>query len=288
MYKPITTIFSFTTILYLIAGFMLSSCNSNYIDSETDWSKENLKDQVKFIRTTIYSAIIDNDTVLRGEEIRPKDEFFDKNGYRKEILKFYSGGILNQKELYTYDRHGRLLTKKVYTVDNYIRFRVDHKYNKLGNETEVYYYDYKDSITSRIVYKYDDLNQKSEESNYIHGDSLAYRKTFRNGENGIRVEEYVYNSDGGLSHYTRYKYDVHGNETELKYFNPDGTANMIIKYHYDDSQNLTDEVFFRPDSLIARWNYEYQFDNRGNWISQTRFMNNNALDIFERQIEYYK
>ncbi|MCZ2100477.1 MAG: hypothetical protein LC107_02940 [Chitinophagales bacterium] len=276
------------TVFFVGFALIWSSCKNDYTYQPTDWSKEKLIGEVSKITTTIFSAINENDTVIRGEAIRPIEDFYNPQGYKTEIFKYYSGGALNQKELYTYDKYGFMLTKKVYNAENNLRFRTEHKYDNRGNQTEVIYYDYRDNITSRVVYFYDFSDNMIEEISYIHGDSLAYKKTFKNNENGLKVEEYVYNSEEEIGHYTRYKYDSHGNETELKYFNPDGTANMIIKYHYDKYQNITDEVFYRPDSLIARWNYEYRFDDRGNWISKTRFMNNNGLDIFERKIEYYK
>lgn len=276
------------TCICISMGISMEGCVNNGTPVESDWKKENLKDKVKYIRTVIYSASNNKDTVIRGEEIRPNEEFYNNSGMKTEIIKYYSEGLVNQKEAYEFDKSFRLINKKVYTADNHLRFRVQYTYDANGNETEVVYYDYKNTVTNKMLFTYDSFNHKIEEVNYINGDSLAYRKTFKNDQNGRKIEEFVYNSNGELGHTTKYKYDAHGNETELKYFNPDKTANMIIKYHYDTGQNRTDEVFYRPDSLIARWNYEYIFDDKGNWTTKTRFMNNNALDIFERKIEYFK
>ena len=287
MHKSLIARLPIIITVFLGSALIWSSCNNDYT-YHTDWNKDKLSGKVSMIKTTIYSAINENDTVIRGEEIRPTEEFYDKHGLKIKVLKYYSGGMLNQKELYTYDQYRRIISKKVYNADDHLRFRTEHKYDRNSNETEVTYYDFKDRITSKVLYRYDESNYKIEEISYVHGDSLAYRKTFKNDANGMRTEEYVFNSENETGHYTRYKYDSNGNETELKYFNPNGTANMIIKYHYDKYQNITDEVFYRPDSLIARWNYTYRFDDRDNWISKTRFMNNNGLDIFEREIEYYK
>ncbi len=288
MYKSLIARLPIFISVFIGSVLIWSSCNNDYTHQPTDWNKDKLSGKVSMIKTIIYNIINENDTIIRGEEIRSTEVFYDKHGLKIKILKYYSGGVLNQKELYTYDKNRRIISKTVYNADDHLRFRTEHQYDRNGNGIAVTYYDYKDKVTSKVLYKYDELNHKIEEMSFIHGDSLAYKKTFKNDEKGFKVEEFVYNSEEEIGHFTKYRYDSNGNETELKYFNPNGTANMIIKYHYDKYQNITDEIFYRPDSLIAHWNYTYRFDERDNWISQSRFMNNNGLDIFEREIEYYE
>ncbi|MBQ6069760.1 MAG: hypothetical protein IJK84_09665 [Bacteroidales bacterium] len=66
-----------------------------------------------------------------------------------------SVGVVETRSLQSYDRHGRPMRKEVYTVDEYLLFTEDNRYDRHGNRIRCVQTTYdEDGRPDRVVYKY--------------------------------------------------------------------------------------------------------------------------------------
>ena len=66
-----------------------------------------------------------------------------------------SAGVVETRTLQSYDRHGRPLRKEVYTVDEYLLYTEDNRYDTHGNRIRCTQTTYdEDGNPTRTIYKY--------------------------------------------------------------------------------------------------------------------------------------
>lgn len=66
-----------------------------------------------------------------------------------------STGVVETRTLQSYDKQGRPVRKEVYTVDEYLLYTEDNRYDRHGNRTRCTQTTYdEDSRPTRTVYKY--------------------------------------------------------------------------------------------------------------------------------------
>ena len=71
-----------------------------------------------------------------------------------------SVGVVETRTLQSYDKMGRPVRKEVYTVDEYLLYTEDNRYDRHGNRTRCIQTTYdEDSNPTRTVYKYRYLKQ---------------------------------------------------------------------------------------------------------------------------------
>lgn len=62
----------------------------------------------------------------------------------------------------------------------------------------------------------------------------------------------------------------------------------ITNYYYDDQGLLTKVEYIQPkENKKTLIGFEYEFDKKGNWIKQTKSLNDKKLYVWTREIEYY-
>ena len=106
---------------------------------------------------------------------------------------------------------------------------------------------------------------------------------------GNQTERNGYYSDGSLSNKWTYKHDDKGNQIERIGYDSDGSFFNKWTYKDDDNGNLIESniIYDSDGSLSFKYNYEYTYDEKNNWIKCIEFINDIPLEIVEREIEYF-
>ena len=62
-----------------------------------------------------------------------------------------------------------------------------------------------------------------------------------------------------------------------------------LKYKYD-KENIVElivtEIFDKP--ITTKCSFEYKFDDKNNWIEQSKYINGKKLYVWKRKIIYYE
>ena len=116
---------------------------------------------------------------------------------------------------------------------------------------------------------------------------MSFSRDISYNERGNRTEEYHYGSDGSLWRKRIYKYDAKGNILESLNYSYRGLQSKI-QYDYDGRSNLTSaKMQYYNGSDNQSYIYKYTFDNKGNWISKTTYLNTIPKTLIEREITYF-
>ncbi|GJM51020.1 sugar-binding protein [Capnocytophaga catalasegens] len=255
----------------------------------------NLKGNVKTFKLTPYKAVDYFGKIIKGN----KQDFwngdvvivFDQEGFKTETNRYNKIGQLSQKVIYKYDEQGKRTTRDVYNSFGKVQVKFlyvyDDKGNKVAynsysptgelNDTYSYVNDEKGRILeelwtksdksfgSKYTYKYDPkTNHLIETCQYTKSETEIDNCTRYkyNNKTGLITEIEIYNSENVLIRKTVISYDEKGNEKSLKNFNKDG-------------------------DFIDEKEYSYVYDNNGNWIERTEYVNQFPKSIIEREITYY-
>jgi hypothetical protein len=190
-------------------------------------------------------------------------------------------GKVQQQRLILYDENGYRTKEVTYTdfeeITSPFRLagtRISYQYDKKGNRSETIVYDPSNGQPVRFV-----------------------RGVFEHNNSGNRVKETVYGrsktsgSESIVEIYT-HEYDVNEKRISTTY---SGVGEGIMKWEYvnDEKGNPKEISYYKDKLLYARESYEYEFDEKGNWIKKVVSHWNKRKGLYElqevkyRRIEYY-
>jgi hypothetical protein len=290
--------------------------------AKNDWTKQNLKDQVKSVTDTIYKAVeksgvLEKDNLLSTHNCLFNEMGFDLGeGYKKQgkitsqfTCKYDSRNNLAEKEIYkdeklsfrettTYDEKNNPLEKitlknsRNYNSTDSLKKKDDHytyKYDAAGNIIEI-----SENIDGvlwvRFVNIYDGgVNIVKQNIYYPQKPASNNIGFFKYDAQGNQVEKDCFNADSVLVYKFTDKYDAQGNHTESAIYRRGDTLQYKEMMTYDDRGNVTRVVTFRTESATdSDHSYEFKkFDSKGNWHEQVQYSNGKPETITERTIEYY-
>mgnify|MGYP002406142762 CR=1 FL=1 len=180
----------------------------------------------------------------------------DGDGNPKDISQFGYSGLIQQKEIFSYDSDDNL--------EEYARY-VD---NGGGSPT------LNSSLSSATLAR--------------NKNNLVLLRTYRNDSQGNPLELKEFDNKESLLSRKTFQYDAQGNPLELIEY--DGKGNVLGKKvcTYDAHGNTTRVVNFLPDGTIrSTIRTEYQMDATGNWIRKNIFLNDQVAEVHQRNIEYF-
>lgn len=272
------------TSILLLAATTLSAQNN----TPTDWQLANLKGKVKTIRTIPYSVQIKEDKVVKAPIANGSE--FDKmpnlNNYQKD---FNPQGYLTQEILYQND-------------------------DKFYNRTE-YYYTPNDKLfetrynSDKTYYAYNPDGYLVKVATYSPGGFLKYHHTNEVNPEGKVLKREIYQSNQLINIIT-YTYNKKGNPTQIRTENSSGELVSTEETKYNKHQRpvrikISDEKNKSPYVITQKYNaqgdciwfqvagkqlstYQYIYDDQGNWISMTTFVDGKPEQIIERTLQYYE
>ena len=247
----------------------------------------------------VKDGIAKKDTILFSETgNKIKDFSVNSVGvfYYKYNFKYnYSGKLVEKtnfrddtKETYTYDSLGKLIDRYRYYLDT-LPYHDIFKYDKKGNNIGLYAYDPYGISGEKYFFSYNVNGNIIEQQNYDSQGICWSKIIFKYDKLGKLIEESGYNRNGSLDSKAIYKYDNNGNSLKnYFYFYEDHKIRRTSTTEFDAKGNEIKEIFYNSDgTLDYMYTYKYVYDNNGNWINKTDFLNNNIQTLIERQIIYY-
>jgi hypothetical protein len=266
-------------VVYIMI-FTLVGCGYKRAKTGNDWSPEirKLNGEVKSVKTAIYQEEQLSQTLISS---------YDRSGNKTETLIYGEKGELTQIYRYVYDNRGNLIVRSSYHPNG----------NQIQKDT--YSYDSKGKLIENVrnnffqqqhTTVYLDYDKKGREQKLTHCDSdgniLAVR-SYSYGRQGNKNEVF---EDMELETRSCYSsvYDSNGNEIESKELDSEGNIVNKLVSEYDHHDQVTERISYRADGSLIRYkSYEYQYDQKQNWIKKTEYQDSIPLSISIREIEYY-
>lgn len=221
-------------------------------------------------------------------------KYDDKNKATRWDFKF-ENTTENSITTFKYDGKGNKIEENEVANDKKYSGRMVYKYDGKGNEIEETSYSTDGKVTGITTFKYDDKGYQIEWVSKKGDGQLTWKLTCRYDNNGNKIEGASYHSEMGPDYHWTEKNDNKGRLTERTTYKPGGGIKEITKYKYDDWDNTIESIAYNPDGSIdtAGWNSftEFEYDNKGNAIKETRYKMKNGkkvmTEIAERKLEYY-
>lgn len=167
------------------------------------------------------------------------------------------------------------------------------KFDEKGKVSETFLTTAKIKIFGRTVYTYDAQNRIIKKSTYNPDGSLVSDQIFNYGANGgleLRATqnpvtkkmwmktEYKYESAESYSQYYDGKFarrikltkDEKCRIVESNLYKEDNSLENRLTTSFDDENNVIESIAFSPSgNQIEKTKYEYEYDNKRNWIKQS-------------------
>lgn len=251
------------------------------------------------------------------------EDFHSNNKYSRRKVYNYEASRLSSIDLfdinrnpigeisYLYDERGLLTTIdyeiKVYrdingTLHSRPIDRIEYKYNEQGNLVEEDEYHKKDKnnfrksslskdgLYQKTKYEYKD-ERLSREYFYQSDGSLNFEKIYNYDSLGNKIRESTRPTPTGWPDLEEYEYDSKS-RLKLKSRKIDGQIFSNELFSYDENDNkimsLTTYMMLVPKEYMApRYDYEYEYDQMGNWIEKVIIEDGEPSILYERMITYY-
>jgi hypothetical protein len=203
----------------------------------------------------------------------------------------YNGvGCLVYKEAYKYDKNDHLIFEARYgsafDSGGGLRFKATYKCDKEGNRLLEFFYKEDGTIAKSISNKYSrsgDILRKISSSS--SGEKTTY--IYKYDRKGNLLKELISSSSGEKTTYI-YKYDGKGNEIESSWFTTSGEIGGKTVRKYDQHNNIVSIITYDRDMLVqSKADYQYVYDDHGNFIRKIIFKDDKPHLIVERFITYY-
>lgn len=161
---------------------------------------------------------------------------------------------------------------------------------------------------SKTSYVYNSDKLKIKEILFDANDKLVYTATFEYEDNRIALEIYR-NEQNEVVRKSTFAYDDNGNiifQSKLE----NNTPEVIEQNTYNENNQLVEQIVSENGTLIWQQNYsydkngkviesmsfdrikresisyQYEFDNKGNWIKRTMIVDGKPKQLFSRNISY--
>ena len=266
---------------------LLVSCTQE----KNDLEKYHLKGNVKSIMTKSFEAVEKFGEVAPGNCIYNElSELvsFNKDGFITDITYYDCDGDIRNKRVYEYDSDNLLSNVTFYKVDwrhpnGYLDSKEIHEYNEKRQRVQLIIYDSDGVEKLKFIYEWDGKNMVK---TMIYQNELLSRVQVNEYNGNLKVKSVVTDSDG--KEIERLEYE---NNRLSKRVQEDYTAT----YRYNDKglccateNGRLSGVYFTP-SRGKSFTYEYEYDQKGNWIKRTEKDSQTkiATSITIREITYY-
>jgi antitoxin component YwqK of YwqJK toxin-antitoxin module len=246
------------TACFLMIATLAISCKTEHYHLKSDLETANLKGNVRMVDKTIHETDMGIKCACSMKLDCNKSKYiYDKAGNLLKSITIDENGKTDDSTKYSYDRNG---------VCSEIAWYKDRTFT--GREVPV--------MKGKKVTGYKIYNEKGvleSTLNYFYsGDDMLEERTLNSNcaVVGSVKNEFL---NGQLVSMT----EKDGNE-EIK------TINKIKRNAGNDVIESLTKVL--KDNSEFKFTFEYEYDNAGNWIKQTKFYNGQIVNIVVRNIEY--
>lgn len=255
---------------------------------ETDIVAGNLKGKIKSMVVNNYSVSdsffdLGKKMLLNTAEVdynsagnKSEEEFRDNRGMVLSTLKYEYNTNNRLIRIVEYSKTMEILSEKTYVYNEKDELsslehtskgntitKTIYGYNYQGQVTEVKeFFDSKmEGFKSWIKYDYDSKTDNIYKKNICDDKGAILSSHVYVYDKNDRLIEDTYFDKGKFTRKVTYKYDKRDNHIEVIFYNDRGVMNYLV-------------------------NYEYEYDNRNNWVSKVERNNTFARTLVERVILY--
>jgi hypothetical protein len=252
--------------IYLIFPLAFHSCSENNKHSKTDtndadfkqpkinpkysdWTKDNLKGEVKICIDSAYAVLDAPGGPERGRLTGRSVTIYYNNGLKKSYLGeeyVLFPGTEQTNYHYKYDRAGNILEEN-HNEQVYGLVRNQNAYNDQGELATITRIDSENNLLSKTYLKYNGTGKVSEEKEIGGRGDLYYDDTF------------IYND---------------GNKV-IERINRHDFSERGIKFKYNDHGYVIAETEFdimgKDEFMTEEATFTYEYDSHGNWIKRMKF-----------------
>ena len=99
---------------------------------------------------------------------------------------------------------------------------------------------------------------------------------------------YSYDNKDSLTYYKTFEYDKLNRKTKEFSISPKYPENNIsLEYFYNETEYPI-KLFYLEKGITTQVNFEYVFDDKKNWIEQTKSINGKKLYVWKRELKYFE
>ena len=202
------------------------------------------------------------------------------------------------KERFEFDRQGREIEDYTYTIDGRESPKSVSSYNEknwlIKNDT---FSALSNKPYLQTRYVYDDFGNVKEIAQYnIEDNSLLQKWVFTNDLQKKYFEFADFDSRNKQRMRVGFKRDEKCRLAEIFAYQPDDKLGVKSIFSFDKNDVPVQVVNYSGDNeIIGKRNYEYEFDNQGNWIKKSDFASTGKdkksdwklMNVIYRKIEYF-
>ncbi len=272
------------TIIIFLA--FVSSYGQSFLDVDL-----NLKGSVDSIIETEFKVIKESGTVIKGDPIdcSEKKYVFDEN-MRIIQEEFCIMGFPSSYN-YEYDSDEKLIRRT--RKSKFGNHNQEYEYDRQGNQIQKLTFD-RGRFVGRWTYKYDENGNRIKRTGYLE-ESFVERWIMEYDEDNKKVLEYMVSEEPDntpTTFYIKYKYDDQNRLIEVIETKPDSKDNrqFINKYQYNDKGDVIyhyskNDFHFKGSREVTK-TYQYEYDQKNNWIKRVEFENKTPTIITIREMKY--
>jgi hypothetical protein len=286
----------FTAIIFVIL-MLIIACNQGVPFDKNLWLIDQLKGNVKSMSRIEYEVKDTLNQIIKGKVVDDKEGFgnirltYNNKGYWTEYRSHSATGspILTEKPEYSKDGKMRMIARRDYKYDTILWRRYDYKHDRNTiNISDAHCYNAADSLLWRITWKYDNDGNAIESYRYNSTGVQESKKFYVHDEKGNLLKVTTYNLLNDEITTSAHKYDENGNRTEICEYKGNDSLTKRIVYRYNDNGLCSEsQVYNAENKLDKNITYKYRYDEKGNWIERVEYLNDKAVKITEREIEYF-
>ena len=211
---------------------------------------------------------------------------YDSNGLLTEVASYLDDGQLSRLYKYMCREDGECLKYEVFNEDGDLKSVLLRKFD--GDKFVEYReeeYNAGDTLVNETIYKYNgDVLESC--SRYMNKELQYTEKYSKYDKYGIQ-ESSVYDYNGDLYQNRYFEYDKNGEIVVVRLLDVDGNKTYDAECRRNENDLVSyQRVWDGEEETITE--YEYEYDQKGNWIKKIEFKGTlrKPVKITEREIVY--
>jgi TonB family protein len=249
-----------------------------------------LKGTPRSARIEIAAITAKAGTLSEGTRILSAEYVFDRNGNLTESTAYNFKGAIFAKFIAIYDEKGNKKEETYYSPKGKLLDKMTYNYDSRGQLSESLIQTNKTSSIASVKFNYDSNGKIIETNHTSSKEKKGYQITYSYDESARRIERISYDVSKEMTVKTVMTYDVQGRLQVLENqpVQP-STTGWRLELSYDNNGNVAEETF-RIQNNMSRWRYQYELDQKGNWIKRTKLalVNNKGALAFEAVERTYR
>jgi len=295
----------FTVLFFLI----IQSCND--LPEENDLKKKNLNGNVYYCSTRSYNVLNKFGELSKNGfpnfNWQSDDIFFNSEGYIIKSTDIDKNGLNSYLSLNSYENNN-IISSERFSQDLSPSYKTKFSYDDNGNCTKKSGFDENGEVKYVVKYIFEE-NNCIKETRFNKEGNIKYVKKFKYEKNN-KIEETKYDDKGFIKSRYENKYYSNGIIKEAKSFSEDGE--LYFHKYYDKSGYGLKTIYYKDNEIdyiwkylkdefgntiqstkndendleVLKYTYDFEYDNKNNWIKKTTFRNEVPDRIIEREIKY--